>query len=63
MSGKKINFEDKRIKKSDLHKRKKVFKIDEINVDKILVLKRNHMVQISQLNILLDVMLVMLLDH
>ena len=40
MSGKNINFEDKKIKKSDFYKNKKVFKVDEIDVDKMLVSKR-----------------------
>ena len=38
-------------KKRFLKKNKRLFKIDEIEVDKILVSKKNHMVQISQLNI------------
>ena len=40
MSGKNINFEDKKIKKGDFYKNKKVFKVDEIDVDKMLVSKR-----------------------
>ena len=40
MSGKNINFEDKKIKKSDFYKNKKVTKIDNINVNKILVSKK-----------------------
>ena len=40
MSGKKINFEDKKILKNDFYKKKKAFKIDEIDVDKILVSKK-----------------------
>ena len=40
MSGKKISFEDKKNQKSDFYKKKKVFKIDEIDVDKILVSKK-----------------------
>ena len=62
MSRKNINCEDKKIKKSDFYKNKKEFDIDEINVDKILISKKNHMVQISQLNISLDIVM-MLLDH
>ena len=37
MSGKNINFEDKKIKKGDFYKNKKVTKIDDIDVNKILV--------------------------
>ena len=44
MSGKSINFEDKKIKKSEFDKNKKVFQIDNIDVNKILVSKKNHMV-------------------
>ena len=40
MSGKNINFDDKKIKKSDFYKNKKVTKIDNINVNKILVSKK-----------------------
>ena len=39
MSGKNINFGDKKIKKSDFYKNKKVTKIDDIDVNKILVSK------------------------
>ena len=39
MSGKNINFEDKRIKKSDFYKHKKVTKIDGIDANKTLVSK------------------------
>ena len=40
MSGKNINFEDKKIKKSDLYKNKKITKIDDIYVNKVLVSKK-----------------------
>ena len=39
MSRKNVNFEDKKIKKSDFYKNKKVTKIDDIDVNKILVCK------------------------
>ena len=39
MSGKNINFEDKKIKKSAFYKIKKVTKIDDFDVNKILVSK------------------------
>ena len=35
MSGKNVNFEDKKILKSDFYEDKKVTKIDEIDVNKI----------------------------
>ena len=37
MSGKTINFNDKKFKNSDFYKNKKVFQIDNIDVDNILV--------------------------
>ena len=40
MSVKNINFEDKKIKKGDFYKNKKVTKIDDIDVNKILVSKK-----------------------
>ena len=39
MSGKNVNFSDKKIQKSDFYKNKKVVKIDDIDVNKILVSK------------------------
>ena len=39
MSGKNVKFGDKKIKKSDFHKNKKKAKIDDIDVNKILVSK------------------------
>ena len=40
MSGKCINFDDKKIKKIDFYKNKKIFNIDDIDVYKILVSKK-----------------------
>ena len=41
MSGNSINFDDKKIKKSDFYnKNKKIFNIDDIDVNKILVSKK-----------------------
>ena len=40
MSGKNINFDDKKIKKTDIYKNKKINKIDDINVNNILVSKK-----------------------
>ena len=40
MSGKNINFEDKKIKKSDFYKTKKITKTDDIDINKILVSKK-----------------------
>ena len=40
MSGKNINFDEKKIKKSDFYKNKKITKIDDIDANKILVSKK-----------------------
>ena len=40
MSGNNINFDNKKIKVSDFYKNKKIFNIDGIDIDKILVSKR-----------------------
>ena len=40
ISGKNINFDDKKIKKSEFYKNKKVTSIDDIDVNKILVSKK-----------------------
>ena len=64
MNGKNINFDNKNIKKSDFYnKNKKIFNIDDIDVNKILVSKKNNMVNIIHLNTLLGIMIMMLLDH
>ena len=39
MSGKNVNFGDKKIKKSDFYKNEKVIKIDDIDVNEILIPK------------------------
>ena len=63
MSGKSINFNDKKINKSSFYKNKTLFSLNDIDVNKILVSKKNHMVQKIHLNTSLDIMMVMLLDH
>ena len=40
MSGKSINFEDKIINKSNFYKNKKLFKIDDTDINNILVPKK-----------------------
>ena len=40
MSGKSINFEDKQINKSTFYKNKKLFNINDLDVSKILVSKK-----------------------
>ena len=40
MSGNSINFDDKKIRKSEFYKNKKVFQNDDVDVNKILVSKK-----------------------
>ena len=63
VSAKSINFDNKNIKKSDFYKNKKLFKLEDIDVNKIFVSKKNHMVQKMLLNILLDTLIIMKLNQ
>ena len=45
MCGKNIIFEDRKIKKSDFYRNKKITRIDDIHVNKILVSKKESYVQ------------------
>ena len=40
MSGKSINFDDKKVNKSNFYKNKKMFKIEDIDINNILVSKK-----------------------
>ena len=42
MNGKNINFDNKNIQKSDFYNNKKIFNIDDIDVIKILVSKKEQ---------------------
>ena len=63
MSGKSINFDDKKILKSKFYKNKKITSIDDIDVNKILVSKKEPYDIKIHLNTLLDIMIMTLLDH
>ena len=63
MGGKEINFEDKKINKKEFYRNKKLFKIEDIHINKILVSKKNHMAQKILSNTLLDIMMMILLGH
>ena len=64
MSRNSINFDNKKNKKSDFYnKNKQIFNIDDIDVNKILSLKKNNMTNIIHLNTLLGIIIMMLLDH
>ena len=60
MNEDKTNFDNKKIKKNGFYKNKKPFQLVDIDVNKILVSKKEH---IMILNTLLDIMIMMLLDH
>ena len=57
MSGKSIYFDDKKINESNFYKNKKLFNIHDLDVNKILVSKKKHMVQKIHLNTSLDIMM------
>ena len=40
MSGKSINFDDKKINKNNFYKNKKIFSLNDIDVNKTLALKK-----------------------
>ena len=62
MSGKSIKFDDKKSKKELISKKNKDYsRYMKFMLTKYQFQKKNHMVQINQLNISLDIM--MLLDH
>ena len=68
MNGKNINFDDKKILKSDFYKNKKVFQIDDIDVDQILVSRKEpygkkKKKKKKHLYTLLDIMIMVLLDR
>ena len=62
MNGKSINVGGKKIKKSNFYKNKKIFKIDNIDGNKILISEKEPCGEKSQLNISLDIMIRMLLE-
>ena len=63
MSGKNINLNDNENRKRYFYKNKKIDNLEEIDTNKISVLKKNHTLQKIHLNSLLDIMIMMLLDH
>ena len=62
MSGKSMNVGGKKIKKSNFYKNKKIFKIDNIDGNKILISEKEPCAEKSQLNVSLDIMIRMLLE-
>ena len=63
MKGKSKNFHKKNIKKSDFYKNKKIFNIDDTDVNKILVSKTEQYDKHNSFKYFLGIMITMLLDH
>ena len=63
MSGDNINFDDKKIKKGEFYKNKKVNSIYDIDVNKILVPKEEPYGTKNSFKYFMDTMIMMLLDH
>ena len=63
ISGKNIFFVDKKINKSNFYKNKKLFNIEDIYINKILVSKKEPSGKTGHLNTLLDIIILMTLDH
>ena len=61
MSGNSINFDDKKIKKRSLYN-KKIFHIDDIDVNKILVSKKEQYGKYNSFKYFIG-LIMMLLDH
>ena len=62
MSGKNIIFDDKKINKGNFYKNKKPFIIDDIDVDNVLIFKKEPYGKKSSFKHL-DIMMMMSLDH
>ena len=59
-----IIFDNKNINKSDFYnKNKTIFNIDDIDVNKILVFKKEQHGKYNSFKYLLDIMIMILLDH
>ena len=64
MNGKNINFDSKNIKKSDFYnKNKKIFIMDDIDVNKILASKKEQSGKYNSSKYFIGYMIMVLLDH
>ena len=64
MNGKSINLNDKKIKKAEFYQNKKTSNIDDIDVNKVLVSKKEQYAENNSFIFTLsDIMIMMLLDH
>ena len=68
MGEKTINFDNKKINKSNFYKTKRLFKIDDINIDKILISKKEpygkkvYLIELhSNILLLLKIMIILVL--
>ena len=57
-----MNFGDKKIKKSNFYKNERIIKIDDIDINKILVSKQAPYRSKNYLNTLFDTIIMMSLD-
>ena len=60
MSGKSINFDDKKINKSNFYKNKKLFNIHDLDVNKILVSRKEYGTK-NSLKYFIDIMMMMMM--
>ena len=56
-------FRQQKIKICEFYKNKEIFNTDGIDVDKYWSVKKYHIAKIIHLNTLLDIMVMILLDH
>ena len=63
MSGKNINFDDKKIKRSSFYKNRKINNIEDIDVNNILGSKTEPYAQKFLLNKLSDTVMMIILGH
>ena len=63
MCEKTISFDDKKIRKSNFYENKKINRIDDIDVNTILVSKKEQYGTKNSLKYFLDIIIILLLGH
>ena len=63
MSGRNINFDDKKIKRSSFYKNKKINNIEDIDVNNILVSKKGPYGTKNSHKYFIGTMIMIILDH
>ena len=63
MTEKTVNFDNKKINMSNFYRYKRPFSIDDIDVDKILIYKKEPYAKKTLLNTLLLMMIMIILVH